>query len=327
MTLPTTQLAISAVRNELGESTYNLGELCKSSNINMWSKRKPVRTSNLEVAESDVGKTTDGFWGLNIPSYTGNDSLLTTYEQPRGGTSEPYRLGDFRGYYHNALIPLVIPPAPDEIEKKEQTIAFITNAGSNDSLSFTDFDSDFRLGIMVYRPNGTLLGSASATNAGGAQVTINLSNLSYSTLTFKWCMVDYYKAWDGLPLSGAYEVPRETTSDNQYWEDVPLVAEQTNDPVTTFVNFHDPFANQIGITVETDVYTGPIYIRFYTEDLLSIEHTATFNVTSADTEFSFTTTDNWINPGDVYTARMWLGSSASGAFDAEDTFTTFGGGQ
>src|SRR5690554_7998 len=98
MALPTTNITTTIVRNELGVDTNNVGELCVHSNVNMWSKRKPVRDSRLSIPVNEVGRGSAQNYGLNIPGYQGDDDLITTYERPTGGSSSPYRLGDFRGY-------------------------------------------------------------------------------------------------------------------------------------------------------------------------------------------------------------------------------------
>ena len=114
--LPTTNISTTLVRNALGEDNNDVGLLCKSSNINMWSKRKPVRYPADFIADpNEVGKTLDHKWGLTLAGFKGvtldgsDDDRRTVYNRPDGGSSQPYRLGDFRGYNHEATIPLEIP--------------------------------------------------------------------------------------------------------------------------------------------------------------------------------------------------------------------------
>lgn len=91
---------------------YDLGYACANTHgkINKWSKKKPVR-----YADVAINLKLDTWWkgdnnancGLNVnvngdvlSSYKNNTSY--EYEPPRGGNSEPFRLLDFDGYYHNA---------------------------------------------------------------------------------------------------------------------------------------------------------------------------------------------------------------------------------
>ena len=86
--LPTSNLSVSSVRNALGVSTTNIGALCTSPNINMWSRRKPVRDSRINLSYSDIGKGSDGMCGLVLPKWEGDDTLLTGYLKPRGAIGD-----------------------------------------------------------------------------------------------------------------------------------------------------------------------------------------------------------------------------------------------
>lgn len=110
----TAPVSIDDVKSVLGESSNDLATLCKSSNINMWAKYKPtIYPSNFP---SDWYKAGDGNYGLNITVENGksnwrdlvaeyskiNNGYTNLYARPTGGSTAPYRLGDFRGYFHNA---------------------------------------------------------------------------------------------------------------------------------------------------------------------------------------------------------------------------------
>lgn len=107
-------VTIDDVKTVLGESSNDLATLCKSSNINMWAKYKP--TIYPSDFPSDWYKAGDGNYGLNITVENGksnwrdlvaeyskiNNGYTNLYARPTGGSTAPYRLGDFRGYFHNA---------------------------------------------------------------------------------------------------------------------------------------------------------------------------------------------------------------------------------
>lgn len=99
----------------LGENTGDVGTLCKSSRINKFSRKKPVRWSN------PAGPTDNELhalrYGLNFEDITEWESDHDTtvlgwgYDKPRGigsGHTEWFRVLDFDGYNHNA-----IPPIPN----------------------------------------------------------------------------------------------------------------------------------------------------------------------------------------------------------------------
>ena len=86
MALVTTNISISIVKAILSNSSTNLSVLATDSSINKWSRYKPVRGS--------FPTSSNGNYGLNIPTNW-------NYNAPTGGTSSPYRLGDFRGYEHD----------------------------------------------------------------------------------------------------------------------------------------------------------------------------------------------------------------------------------
>lgn len=107
-------VSIDDVKSILGESSNDLATLCKSSKINMWAKYKPTA---IPVPFSDNWyKGADGNYGLNITfenaknnwtdivaEYSkANNGYINFYIRPTGGSRAPYRLGDFRGYVHDA---------------------------------------------------------------------------------------------------------------------------------------------------------------------------------------------------------------------------------
>ena len=131
MALPTTNITTMMVRNELGETSNNVSALCKSLNINMYSKYKPTRhtapfTDNWFEGKIDndyySGATPYGIYksysgmfmpgtaptvGMPVAPFAGvgmrelAKNAKWYYLPPRGNAyNEYYRLGDFRGYQH-----------------------------------------------------------------------------------------------------------------------------------------------------------------------------------------------------------------------------------
>lgn len=111
----TAPVSVDDVADCLGiNRSSTLADLCTSSKINVWAKYKP--TVFPSPFPDDWYKAKDGNFGLNITvdnaksnwkdlvaEYSKvNNGYITLYNKPIGGASSPYRLGDFRGYFHNA---------------------------------------------------------------------------------------------------------------------------------------------------------------------------------------------------------------------------------
>ena len=99
MALPSTNISVAMVKAELGASTNDVGRLCIHPNINKWSKWKPVRHNSVNPL------TEENFQSVKY----GINPINEAYERPRGKNetyNEPFRLGDFRGYNHQALPPV-----------------------------------------------------------------------------------------------------------------------------------------------------------------------------------------------------------------------------
>lgn len=130
--LITPPVSIQDVRQVLGNSSTDLGTLCKASQINMWAKYKPVPYAKIDTTDefdktTNKWKSTARWWrdkiingidsgaycGFIIPtkdvdSLTGGEPDGWTVKRPSGGTNSPYRLTDFACYYHGAVCPFSV---------------------------------------------------------------------------------------------------------------------------------------------------------------------------------------------------------------------------
>lgn len=113
MSLPYTGLTIQMVAKELGEKSSKLSDLCTSKNINLFAWRKPFAYAANKVELDDYQAWRGRAYGFqmvvqkNKPE-SGQEMDEMYYNPPSGGTSEPFRLGDFRGYDHNAKSPITL---------------------------------------------------------------------------------------------------------------------------------------------------------------------------------------------------------------------------
>ncbi len=112
--LGATDISIMDVRNILGYPSIDLGTLCTCNNINVWSKWKPIHCANtLTLTDALLKNNKYGIEILEannpatlISQIKENSNLGYKYNKPKGGSFSPYRLGDFRNYYSNALLPV-----------------------------------------------------------------------------------------------------------------------------------------------------------------------------------------------------------------------------
>lgn len=135
MALPNNNITTEMVRNELGENTNNVGQLCTSNKIHMWSPNKPyslIPPTHAEMVKSSP--SANGLWRLK-------DGAVV-YKKPTGGASDPYRLGDFRGYNKSAAPPcwaeVVGSPTITIVEGDIKWITIIIHTGPINPTSITD---------------------------------------------------------------------------------------------------------------------------------------------------------------------------------------------
>lgn len=141
--LPSTNLKTEDIRDTLNANGGSVSNDCltfftDAANIRIWAKYKPFKyPKNFNVTDNERSSRN---WGLsNVPywdnvnymaDYVRNGSPLAgncgtpyfAYIPPVGGTSEPLRLEDFRGYYTEAVQPYL--PYNDAVMMADSTTAF-----------------------------------------------------------------------------------------------------------------------------------------------------------------------------------------------------------
>lgn len=146
--ITTTGISIADVSAVLGAASSDVGTLCRHSNINIWSRHKPVSyphpedTSRTMSVNPWIGDDpTNAPYGISIPwqapgSGTFPSQLFSTnigYKRPSGGASSPYRLGDFRGYDHNCVVPYNVELPEGEYPRNQGMIRIMLNKYSVNS--------------------------------------------------------------------------------------------------------------------------------------------------------------------------------------------------
>lgn len=158
----TAPITTTKVANQLGTSSHDVGTLCTNSNINMWAKYKPVSyATNTGITDSQRKSVNYGIQFTKITSITQlgsngvqDNSTKAKYIRPTGGSSSPYRLGDFRNYDHAARVPLQTwwqQEGGDINEGTRITCGFtpVTTPGSTGEISWSEILAIFG-GVNVY---------------------------------------------------------------------------------------------------------------------------------------------------------------------------------
>lgn len=161
-------VSIDDVKQALGKSSNDLATLCKSENINMWAKYKPVDSDNafLNINTGWKGKRND--CNINYPKATSIYDIKGYYSQADNGfthrtASAPYRLGDFRGYNHNARSEYlgINTTSPSTEDAVSISAAYNLQSVDSDWISMKDLLDDgnitYHFGVLLYNNNGDKL--------------------------------------------------------------------------------------------------------------------------------------------------------------------------
>lgn len=164
----TAPVSIDDVKSVLVYGSNDLASLCTYEGINMWAKYKPVDSDNafLDINTGWKGKRND--CNINYPKATSIYDIKGYYSQADNGfthrtASAPYRLGDFRGYNHNARseylgIDTTSPSAEDAVSI---SAAYNLQSADSDWISMKDLLDDgnitYHFGVLLYNNNGDQL--------------------------------------------------------------------------------------------------------------------------------------------------------------------------
>lgn len=277
----TAPVSVDDVKSVLGESSNDLAALCKSSNINVWAKYKP--TCYPSPFPDDWYKARDGNYGISVPSYNTLESLYNayfidgdenhdngySYERPSGGSAEPYRLGDFRGYNSRATSPIFSFLATTTNGGVSGSCGFRQpSVGEDDRVNLKDIGitKDCYFGFALFKSGKPVYfrTESNTVSNGNFQVQIggNGSNLAtgtyvaipfLSTAKYDNSNIPNFVAgsWYSIPTAVPNEVIIETTQ-NSYLRDLQLSYQPSTQKVTL---------KNVGSTTYKRIY---IDIRFST---------------------------------------------------------------
>ena len=248
-----------------------------SSDLNMWSKKKPVVKSAMFIPlsswKNDGWKGDDGRCGITIPTYTSvanfrnavsNGSTGWSYTPPNGTTAQPRRLADFRGYDTDAYNP----------------IGAVATNGLRDSDGYVQFDID------VLIPSGT-----SNTNLTLSDLSINGTPLSSHYLgVYLWNSSRYMLYTGTTPIGSAdglsVQIPVDAVGTYQYVPFLCSKAQTGTGVAATYMGLnYQP--KTVSIVQSTSVYT--IGVSAYwnnTHTAITVGFVTLFNGDSSARTFS-----------------------------------------
>ncbi len=202
---------VSAV---LGVASMEVGTLCTSDKINRWAIYKPLQykgiskltlaqrmEKNMGLSPASVTRLKDAY-GVAKASLEAIESEIRewSYAKPMGGSTSPYRLGDFDGYDHESVAcdsdwkdaqaakgRATVPVANFSFRLNEESASNIGSANSNFMpLSYITSYDNWYLGLALYIPEkqgwmficGTKsLKEATSSTIGSVLPTVNSSEL------------------------------------------------------------------------------------------------------------------------------------------------------
>lgn len=228
--IPSTNVSMADIRDTLnangGNVTNVLGTFFKdAAKINKWAKYKPVSYKGDFPTEGKQwrGDGSSSVWGMrvniaNAVSASGGYSVYQTpsinysHLLPSGGSSSPYRLHDFRGYYPKAK-PIYIQPLDkgttleiyhDTTATKTEKFYFSAFCGSNNfEVKFSNIEDvvkyndnyHLRLVISVYKKGtDTLLGEYFNDGIPLWYSSSQAINENYDLPTCKMASIEFQKS-------------------------------------------------------------------------------------------------------------------------------------
>jgi len=302
MSIGSTNISTTLVGNTIGVGSHNIGLLCISENVNKWDKYKPV--SYPTITGITLAQIQSVNYGLTIPSTDSNSDglLLSTfiYNKPFGGATSPYRLGDFRGYNHQAIQPysLQIPVSITTGQGGLQVKIIDSNVAS-DNVSLTDLFGVKYLGVCIQKTTdlGTQMQFKTATTtivAGGNVVGIgdcDLVTSSGSVVITAFITGTIINAWNSSVTQMMYSLNCDENVATKY---VVIAAAGVNTYSFAFSGLQSVDSKKISKTGTAVLNAGQVYqaakltgVLTYSYNLVNIKLTVYKN---SDNSIAFTNT-------------------------------------
>ena len=302
MALGTTGISTTLVANTIDVGSNDVGTLCTSSKINKWSKWKPVRYNTLTGITSEQLSFTN--YGLNIITYTSfnnvidairNDSNTWNYLQPRGMLtySEPFRIGDFRNYLHEAINPVhedIVPSITNIVYKdlyNTLDCGLIIEPSTTTQLSLSDLNvsnnlSNCYFAVALLKQGTTYEGNwLSTSTVLGSATTVSLDvpidNLSAGTYQLFYFFIDSAKPTISSKITSTWYLPLALPMKTVVIANTSYTVSLTGTSNGVSVSYSVTITNNS--TVNTKHFTGvlltSVYDDYVTGDALESDEVAT----------------------------------------------------
>lgn len=172
LTLP---MSLADVARCLGVDSGDLGTLCRSKEVNVWAKYKPVEYPHVRHEDDEWWRGGDGCCGLTPPTPVNKISDIPSLFDASGwngwGRTFPstwYRLCDFDGYDHSAAAPVRNFSVTQTVSEEGTVRAIAIQSVADDAwLLWTDLAvkfgneavqlEDLYFGFALEREDGTVL--------------------------------------------------------------------------------------------------------------------------------------------------------------------------
>lgn len=182
-----------------GQANNDLTTFFQNDDANKWAKYKDViYHSNFPVYDGDWWKADDGCCGFDPDSiifntiddliYAYNNNTTYRYITPVGGTYQPLRLGDFRGYTYKAAAPIwnvyvhgtfilqnnsVTGSISCELHSNHSGIDPQYNLVLGDITNMTDNVQDWYFGCIIVNSDGRMFTKSHEYSIGSGEEIVN----------------------------------------------------------------------------------------------------------------------------------------------------------
>ena len=274
-------VTISAVRTALHENTNDLGSLCKSNKINEWSVNKPVDSPKLTLSQpQDLYALNDGF-AINVyndpfdlvDDFVEGVDNVWDYEKPMGTSASPYRLGDFRGYNHDADMWFVLSFDNYQDTAYVGDVRHVNNDSNNTSIDlqtiFNNFPAFSSVKPTVSQQNAACLGFLMIAADSNGNLPQSFNGVEF----YRICMLaDYdddrkmsFTVPSGLNTYGTYYyIPCITTYVNGLMQDKSCIHIKRNDHPEILGSMWYPLpTNVFNLTINGGTNPHPLSFNVY----------------------------------------------------------------
>lgn len=255
--IPTSNVNLEDIRDTLiagGGSVANdaTAYFSDAAAINPFSKHKPIKLavnfcqdfdSSRSDYDADWWKGSDGNCGFTPKQFTSFSDLITimesidemngwVYNLPTGGSSSPFRLGDFckyaasaRPFSYNLSVPAT---ASNQFESNTFDITAMGNVLNDTSVSWADFSTlkNYYFGAYLVRQENTAntvtVTATDTLEGGGAAVTVTAGSMLAGT----------YKVY---PFIAQTKITQGSTASANYYYTVPKVSVGTIKIVSSYI--------------------------------------------------------------------------------------------